>query len=223
MSPSNEPPVIETPEPPHPPHAHKGPRWFDVLITLTLVIISMGSLYVSIHTGETMEKLVKQNERLVRASSTPLLQFNHGNAKFDEATKTNRSALTFSVANVGAGPARIVWFEARYKDKSLPTFGALGDIVKPQGALTMTMLSTPIASTLMTAGEERDIFVWNKPPDIDLIGVETWKRVDAARWELEVEVCYCSLFDECWTTYAKADVPKPVARCDATGRTSLSG
>ena len=221
--------MIEAPEAPHPPHTHKdghkagGPRWFDVLITLTLVIISIGSLYVSVHTGETMEKLVEQNERLVRASSTPLLQFSHGNAVLDEATQMTRPALIFSVENVGSGPARVVWFEVRHEGEPLSRIDALGAALQPAGSLSMTTVTAPVADTLMTAGEDRRILLWERPPESDAVGLQTWQRLNDARWNLEVEVCYCSLFDECWISQAKADVPQHVAACDATGRTSFAG
>jgi hypothetical protein len=189
--------VIEAPETPHPPHSHNdshkdddkrgGPRWFDIMITLTLVIISMGSLYVSIHTGETMEKLVKQNERMVRASSTPLLQFGHGNVTTEGSGDKSHPALTFSVQNVGTGPARVAWFEVCHEGKPLRVFDDLTKALKPDGTLNMTNITAPIANTLMTAGEERRIVLWKRPADADAIGVETWKRVDDARWRLEVE------------------------------------
>ena len=62
---------------------------------------------MSLHTAKTMEQLVEQNRRLVRANSVPLLQFDTGNIGDDGRS----SELYLAVRNAGTGPARIVWFE----------------------------------------------------------------------------------------------------------------
>ena len=46
--------MIEAPEPPHVHHKHEPDdrhRWFDIGIALAVVLVSVGSLYVSLHTG----------------------------------------------------------------------------------------------------------------------------------------------------------------------------
>ena len=57
--------MIEAPETLHV-HHQPSHRWFDIAIAVAVVAVSVGSLYVSLHTGETMEKLVEQNSRLVK-------------------------------------------------------------------------------------------------------------------------------------------------------------
>src|ERR1700754_4434665 len=105
--------MIEAPETPHA-HHHSGQRWFDIAIAVAVVAVSVGPLYVSLHTGKTMEKLVEQNARLVRANSVPLIQFDTGNI-----TQEGQSDLYLEVANVGTGPARIVWFEIQQENGRL--------------------------------------------------------------------------------------------------------
>jgi hypothetical protein len=46
--------MIEAPETPHRHHASQ--RWFDIAIAVAVVLVSLGSLYVSLHTGKTMEQ-----------------------------------------------------------------------------------------------------------------------------------------------------------------------
>jgi hypothetical protein len=208
--------MIEAPEPPHQPHG-TGIRWFDLGITLTLVLVSLGSLYVALHTGATMEKLVEQNARLVRANSTPLLIVGHGNQGEDGTPK-----LGFSIQNSGTGPARIVWVEIRHNDKpaknGLDLIGAVAG-----GTPGVTFTSSQIAPSMLVAGEERNFLVWPRPPATDAEGLKAWKALDSARWKLSFQACYCSVFDECWTSSLSADVPKPVKACDAKGRTSYFG
>src|SRR6185369_16176359 len=95
--------MIEAPETPHVHHAAHGDRqrWFDISIAVAVVLVSLGSLYVSLHTGRTMEKLVDQNARLVKANSVPLLQFDHGNVN-----DQGKSEIYLAVRNARTGPAR---------------------------------------------------------------------------------------------------------------------
>jgi len=217
--------MIEAPETPHVHHdrhdRHEprddGHRWFDIGIALAVVLVSVGSLYVSLHTGETMEKLVEQNSRLVRANSVPLLQFDTGNVADDNVSPE----VYMSVRNVGTGPARIVWFQVRTDGRPVRDVRDLmpkDTSVKGQRPYIVT---STIAPTMMPAGERRKIMFWPKPKEAGPLQ-SAWVHVDQQRQKLTAEACYCSLFDECWVTEAQADVPKPVARCE-TDKVSYSG
>ena len=209
--------MIEAPETPHA-HHHSGQRWFDIAIAIAVVAVSLGSLYVSLHTGETMEKLVEQNSRLVRANSVPLLQFDSGNIGDD-----NRSSeLYMAVRNAGTGPARVIWFEILQDGRPVRNYQ---DLLPKDAKLTRPdagIVTSSIAPSMMPAGERRKLLSWPKPADSSP-DVAAWFHVDKIRNNLKVEACYCSLFDECWTTSATADVPKPVATCEIGNRTSYDG
>ena len=211
-----EPEMIEAPEPPHQPHG-TGIRWFDLGITLTLVLVSLGSLYVALHTGSTMEKMVEQNARLVRANSTPLLVVDHGNL-----SDSGEKQLVFSLTNSGTGPARVVWVEVRHQGR--PVVNGQKLIAAVAGGNTgVTFVSSKIAPSMLVAGQSRDFLKWKRPADSDAGGQTAWEALDAARWKLVFEACYCSVFDECWTSTLSADVPAPVKSCDPKGRTSYKG
>ncbi len=216
--------MIENSEPPQAPHTRGGPRWLDIVQTITLVFVSCASLYVSANSGGAMERLVQQNERLVRATSTPFLQFVHGNAANPEGG-TPIQQITFSVENVGTGPARIEWFEVRYKGAPMASFQALLGAVDPTAVEASDILTTTsgVAPTMMPAGEERIIALWNRPPATDAAGRALWSKLDSARWELEIETCYCTVFDECFTTNAQADIPKSIPACKPEGRVNFDG
>lgn len=207
-------------EPPEAPHAHhnSGHRWFDFTMAVAILLVSLGSLYLSLHTGETMERLVEQNSRLVRANSVPLLQFDSGNIGDD-----NRSSeLYMAVRNAGTGPARVVWFEILLDGRPIRNYQ---DLLPPGAKLARPeagIVTSSIAPSMMPAGERRKLLAWPKPaggsPD-----EAAWFHVDKIRNGLKIDACYCSLFDECWTTTATADVPKPVATCEIGNRTTYDG
>jgi hypothetical protein len=207
--------MIEPPEPPHPHHA--GRHWFDICIALAVLLVSAGSLLVSLHTGRTMEKLVEQNARLVRANSMPLLQWDTGTIN-----EAGGEEFYLAVGNVGTGPARIAWFEIRQDGRVVRDYR---DLLPPGTALTRSeagLVTGGVAPSMMPAGERRKLLSWPRPPP-GAATAAAWEHAGRARYRLSVEACYCSLFDECWRTRAAADVPQPVARCDARGRVSYQG
>ena len=212
-------PMIETPETPHVDHGAGSDRhrWFDIAIAVAVVLVSAGSLYVSLHTGKTMEQLVEQNSRLVRANSVPLLQFDHGNVN-----DQGKSELYLAVRNAGTGPARIVWFEMLQNGRPVKNYrDLLPPDAKAARKVDAGIVTGGIAPSMMPAGEFRKLLNWLRPAGGEL--QSAWDHIDKARSGLKVEACYCSLFDECWTTSAAADVPKPVATCQIGNRTTYEG
>src|ERR1039458_2634434 len=102
--------MIEAPETPHhPPHA--GIPWFDIMMGVAILCISVASLLTSLQSEKSMHALVEQNSRLVTAQSTPLLMLDSGNESDD-----GKPVLDMTISNVGTGPAQIGWFRATDAD-----------------------------------------------------------------------------------------------------------
>lgn len=198
--------MIEAPETPHTTHNHGtgGQRWFDILMAVAVLLVSSGSLYVALHTGHTMEALVRANEKLVRAQSTPVLQYDHGNAG-DEG----QNELSFAITNVGTGPARIVWFEIAPEGQRYPS---IGKWVIEAGEGQVSFISSPINRMVLAPGVERIMLKWERPADA--AGRARWTQIDRARFETPVRACYCSVFDQCWESNLEADIPKEVPSCE---------
>lgn len=208
--------MIEAPEPPHT-HGQSAHRWFDIAIAVAVVLVSAGSLYVSLHTGKTMEKLVEQNSRLVRANSVPLLQFDTGNVDDD-----GKAEIYLAVRNAGTGPARIVWFELLQNGRPVRGYqDLLPPDAKAARRVDAGIVTGGIAPSMMPAGERRKLLSWPRPAGGEL--QSAWDHLNQVRPNLKVEACYCSLFDECWLTKATADVPKPIISCDFGNRTTYQG
>lgn len=91
-------PVIEEGEAPHAHHGQTGIKCLDLSLAVAVLVQSGASLLTAQHTGHTMERLVAENSRLVRAQATPMLQFFTGNV--GDAGR----AISLSVANVGPAP-----------------------------------------------------------------------------------------------------------------------
>lgn len=208
--------MIEGPETHH--HHHStGIKWFDAITTLSVLMVSIASVIISIHTGEAMENLVRENARMVRANSTPLLNFGTGNAD-----DQGNPRISMTVSNSGTGPARIVWIQISNKGKAQSN---ILDLARSTGAPMnfdkVYSQSRPLARTILTAGEDRTFIIWKKPASDSDPQMAAWKAVDATRFGFKVEACYCSLLGECWHSTLDGDIPQPVPVCTPQGHPSF--
>jgi hypothetical protein len=200
------------------PRSENAPRWFHVAVAISMVLSAVSALVAALNTSRTMNALVEQNARMVRASATPLLEFGHGN--LDEQGK---QALSFNLRNVGHGPARIVWFELRLDGKPQPDMATAIRALQPGLAKEPLLNTGPVAPRMFASGADQRFFYWPRPDKAEPGLIQAWDTLNQARFKrLEVEACYCSVFEECWTSKLVGDVPQPVAACKPVS-TSLSG
>jgi hypothetical protein len=198
------PKMIEAPETPHH-HNHAGIPWFDIMMGVAILCISIASLLTSLQSEKSMHALVEQNTRLVDAQSTPLLMLDSANAN------NGKLVLSMTISNVGTGPAQIAWYRATDDQGNSFTGGAVEseiDKVDPK-ALVATQ---PISSTLLRSGDQRLIFSWAQPANNPAAIAEWWK-LNHARFHIHASACYCSIFDECKITDFGSSRPKPVQSC----------
>jgi hypothetical protein len=196
-----------------------APRWFHIAVAISMITSASSALIATLHTGRTMTALVEQNAKLVRANSTPILEFGHGNL-----TDAGEHKLNFTVRNVGSGLARVVWFELRLDGKPMPAMRNVIDTLSPGLKGEFTTTTGPVANRVFAPGTDQQVFGWRRPPDSDVDVLKAWTAVDKARFErIKVEACYCSVFQECWTSSLDGALPKPVEQCTAEGHTVLKG
>jgi hypothetical protein len=208
--------MIEPPETPHHvvEHHRTNIKWFDVAMAVAVLVVSFGSLYVSLHTGHTMEALVEQNQRLVRAQSTPILQYTHGN------DVDGQPVLHFQVRNVGTGPARLAWARLEHGGRTYATWSGFALAALP-AVDRLPLQNAPLAPSVLSAGEERPIMRWPREGDADQL--RAWDTLERSRFNAVATACYCSVFDECWTSHMNGDVPRQVESCENPRALSVSG
>jgi hypothetical protein len=196
-----------------------APRWFHIAVAASMVISAVSALIATLHTGRTMSALVEQNAKLVRASSTPILEFGHGNVR-DDGT----ASLEFTVKNVGTGMARVAWFELRVDGKPMPDMRSAIQLIDPGATQVEQLLTGPVANRFFAAGADQRVFGWKRPPETDPKPLKAWNELNRARFNrIEVEVCFCSVFQECWVSKMAGDVPKSSPECASQNRLSLRG
>jgi hypothetical protein len=193
----------------HTPHAHRtGHHWIDMTVAVAAIFISVVSLAVAILHGRTMERMAEANARLVAANSWPFMQYAAGWNTTDGVTK-----VRMRVFNSGVGPAKIesvelLWKGVAYRGDREFLEACCG--FDPASGTPFD--SSGFAGYVFRAGSE-DIFLeFSKQADPAVFAA---LQQAALSRDLQLNVCYCSIFDECWQgdLTALSLKPKQVEAC----------
>jgi hypothetical protein len=208
----------------HAPHAHHnkvGIPWYDMALPVAALFVSLVSIFIAWHHGKVMQELVHQNERIVAAESLPYLDIYTSDLANDLKTPT----LRLTVQNEGVGPARLAEVVMTVNGKPVPDFNTLVDHCCAPGLLQAKgtagkqyrgmkngeVVLSSLRDRMIRPGEEIDAFAWpitdaNKPI-VDHL--EKGLASDA----VNIAVCYCSVFEECWVRTDHDPRPIAVKQC----------
>jgi hypothetical protein len=184
-------------------------RYFELAIAASVVLISVASLVFAVYIGQRQTDVM---ERALAADHWPSMQYSSGN--FDEEREAWRISLVFS--NQGVGPARVRYFVMRYRGELLRggVGGFLARCCGPEelseqerirfvGGLfaqqRLRSVTDVVAPRVFAPGERIEFAVLDRPPEDDAEARALWLSVDRARRDIAMEICYCSVFDDCWT------------------------
>jgi hypothetical protein len=191
-----------------PEHHHEirktGHNWLDMAVALSALLISLTSLIVAIVHSQTLERMADANAKLVETNSWPFLAY---------GTSNNNGVITLAVENDGVGPAKIESVELRWKKRpyanSVEFLKACCGFVPKSASLENDLMK----GRVLRAGQTITFLVVPQTAmDQKTVGQLNVARLSS---DLTVNVCYCSVFDECWTE----DVvrfslrPRQVDRC----------
>jgi hypothetical protein len=189
-------------------HEHKtGLPWLDLVIAVSVVVISVISLVVSIEHGKTMENLVHENERMVAANTLPFLTLEY--SSLDPVTNKPRQSI--SVVNGGVGPAIVDWLEIRYRGSAytpVELVKACCASAQRAEAKTGSWWYGNISGSLLPARDRRNLLVATDQAD-----PQTLKAFAGLSGDVTARACYCSVLEECWITDFQAARPKRVKDC----------
>jgi hypothetical protein len=177
-------------------HRHKtGHSHVDLILGSLAVVLSLVSVFIAIHHGQTMEKLVAAN-------SWPNISYSTGNVG-----DHNEKLIILQIKNTGVGPARIDNFELFYNDKPIANAAELMNAcctTKPSYSQTSLVMND-----VLPARDEINFFTLpadqNKP--------EVWETLNKERFHIRIRACYCSVFEECWVKDSRLSRPTPVPQC----------
>ena len=175
-------------------------RVIEIIVAIAVTMISVASLFVAVFQGVIMQ-------RQLEASVLPIPTVAHGNYDSDEQAYR----LSFIIGNRGLGPVDIRWMHFIHEGVTYPGpesyFASLvdGHDDDPEGRNeimqrifdTNQVLTSPVAPQLLAPNDENAFIAFTRPPE-DTPDRAYWERLNAARWQTDIQVCYCSVFDQCW-------------------------
>jgi hypothetical protein len=162
-----------------------------MITAMAAVAIGVSALFVSLY--ET--HLVRAHQRV---SVWPHLQ---GGIAWDGDT------FRVLMVNSGIGPARVEGIRVRVDGIPVPHWTAF---FQEAGIATAPFMVHQISGRVLTAGETVDVLLLSDPT----MAAAAHDRWGAAR----IEVCYCSVFDECWILDTEPGIPhREVRACPAWG------
>ncbi|MAC39367.1 MAG: hypothetical protein CMH93_07555 [Oceanicaulis sp.] len=195
-------------------------RTIELVVAASVVVISLASLFVAVFQGIVMDRTMK-------ASVMPVIQVGHGNVGEDRESWV----MTITVHNTGLGPADIRYFGMRWQGEpirdtsqflarccapdSVPEDQRLGYMHQAFRDGEMALVFDEVQSRFLAPQERVDFIAFDRPDaETQPRGHAVWQALDLVRHDLRFDVCYCSVFEDCWLARFPAQPREPVARCD---------
>lgn len=114
----------------------------------------------------------------------------------------NETGSGFVMTNASSGPAVIYWTTVTIDGRVMPTWI---DVSAALGSTTMLEFSSIIPADMLKPETQQQIF-WVAGDALDT----AWQGKDS---RVEIETCYCSIFEECWVTTRLKPNPQPINSC----------
>lgn len=194
------------------------PGWrekIDFMIAVCALVTSIASIYLTVVQGDDMQ-------RLVQAQSWPFLGISTGNTRTSPINGEQEAVITFELENLGVGPAKIqtfqMWYEGRPVTNNYELMRACcTDVAAGQpvpGTDETPILTSSALNRVLRAGQTITLLQWAKPAR----DTQAWDRFNKARFKVKHKICYCSVFDECWTSDLETTAAVPVKTCPSVDR-----
>lgn len=190
----------------HAPHAHGGRHWLDMVVALAALVTSVVSITVAVRHGETMEKLVE-------AQSWPHVELDSSNLL------DGKLNVALSLRSSGSGPAKVKTLSLRYADQPVHSWPELiraccASDPKADDATLLretdgrVVTGTPAGAVLLPGDKAMILSLPRSDANAAL-----WKKLDQRRATLRFDLCYCSVFNECYVSDLRRSDPRHVESC----------
>jgi len=180
-------------------HSHRtGHRGMDLALALSALALSIASIIIAIQNESAMK-------RLVTANSWPYLQLGHGNVLGSQAV------VHFDVRNAGVGPALLERLVVTYKGQ--PVRNAVELLERCCDAKNVHMNIDTVSHYVLSPRESKAFLQIPQSTSDPAF----WTRLDAERFNVDLQACYSSVFDEHWVTSLRNPSSTRVRSCDELG------
>lgn len=171
----------------------------NFLVAVPAFVISLAVAYFSFIQAEATDKMQI-------AAVWPHIAYETTNRTDDGAP-----IIRLSLTNKGVGPASVRGLELRYQGRPYARFRDLLGACCSDDPQALALGLGSAVGEVVRPGET----IMFAQIDRAKVPAEVWDRFDAARLKLDVRLCYCSVFDDCWLANTAPARPQPVKACPA--------
>jgi hypothetical protein len=135
---------------------------------------------------------------------------------FSDETPEGEDVLSLDLLNHGVGPAHEESLRVKVGDRYVKSLddlisASLGpeEAAKARVVLGATTLHNRVKRRFIPGGQQQLVFRIRKTPE----NAQFWDRLDkdTSRWD--IDFCYCSIFQECWSVHGVFSEPEPARQC----------
>jgi hypothetical protein len=200
---------LEGPPDLHGVHSHSGdghkrggpPLWLEWATSISALVVSVSSIAIAVHHGDTMDRLVKAN-------SYPYLI-----GVFSDATPEGGRRISIDLINNGVGPAHEQSLRVQVGKSyvtSVPDLiaASIGPVDAADATAALTgYYRNSVRTRFIAAHDSQFVF---RLPRTDA-NARYWDALAKASSSWRMQYCYCSVFQECWAVQGEDHTP--VAQC----------
>ena len=197
-------------------------RTVEIAVAASVVVISLASLFVAVYQGIVMDRTMK-------ASVMPVIQLGHGNMDAERRDWV----MLFTVHNTGLGPAEIRYLGISWNGEpvagtsqflarccapdSVPEEDRLAYMHQAFRDGELALVFDDVQNRFLAPQERVEFIAFDRPDSqTQPRGRAIWEALNETRHALNFEVCYCSVFEDCWRARFPDQSRIPVERCDAS-------
>ncbi len=171
-----------------------------MILGVSAVLISFISLFLAVHNGRAME-------RLVEANSWPFVQIIHSTANPDGTPH-----IHVDLANKGVGPAKIESLEVLFEGKPMNDARQLLNTMLNRATEPPhpRILTSDLVHGVLAARETIAFVDFSPAQDYS---PEDYAAIHNGIEKVTIMSCYCSVFDECWMADTAQTRPTKVKAC----------
>lgn len=181
----------------------------------TAILVSVAALFVAWDQSSVMR--AQQH-----ATVWPMVE-----AEFTIDREEGGQFISFDLTNVGVGPALLRYAEIQVNGEAITDFATLSERILVEGLRDSNQLRASSMSGVLGAGKARTALKisWPRNDEFDdAFHRLSLKFIGDDSPEVDVVLCYCSVFEQCWTIRKNANAdPRQVEQCPSRKMDPVQG
>ena len=183
---------------------------FELLMSVTAMITAVAAVVVSVVQTDVMREEAEMEREHQRLSVMPSVWVEN-NLQSNNLDANAPGKFHMEIGNRGLGPAKIMYVTAKFGGSYHTSWGGWAQaVLKPEdgedlGILNISSTTVPAEYTL-PQDTTIDIFTIEAPTSLV-------SMLHSGSGDTEFQVCFCSLYDECWLTQGIEKAPEPIKQC----------